>query len=134
MRLEKPCHTGNRTSLTNRRMVRKMWVLWNGPIPPGKWVLHHCDNPPCDEITHLYLGTPKQNTADMDRRNRRNSNRGKAVNVGMDNPRAKLTEADVRDIREMAKTFSVGSIASIYEIHRSTISRIISHQLWRIVK
>ena len=35
---------------------RVAWILTNGPIPDGMWVLHHCDNPPCCEPTHLVLG------------------------------------------------------------------------------
>jgi hypothetical protein len=49
---------------------RFAWELAYGPIPDGLWVLHHCDNPPCVNIDHLYLGTVKDNTADMMRRGR----------------------------------------------------------------
>jgi len=34
-------------------------------VPAGMQVNHHCDNPPCWNIEHLYLGTQKQNIADM---------------------------------------------------------------------
>ncbi len=41
-------------------------------------VLHHCDNPPCVNPAHLYVGTPKQNTQDAVRRGRaRNQHVGK---------------------------------------------------------
>lgn len=36
-----------------------------GPIPEGHFVLHSCDNPPCVEITHLRVGTVRENAADM---------------------------------------------------------------------
>ena len=47
-------------------------LLVNGvpQIPDGMQVLHHCDNPPCVNPSHLYLGTPADNTADMMRRGR----------------------------------------------------------------
>lgn len=47
------------------------WALANGPIPPGMFILHHCDNPGCCNPAHLYAGTPKQNMQDVKARNRK---------------------------------------------------------------
>lgn len=44
---------------------RVAWELSHGEIPHGLWVLHRCDNPPCCNPSHLFLGTPKDNTTDM---------------------------------------------------------------------
>lgn len=46
------------------RTHRVAWQLANGPIPAGMHVLHHCDNPPCCNPEHLFLGTPKTNAED----------------------------------------------------------------------
>lgn len=44
---------------------RAAWIVTNGPIPDDAHVLHRCDNPPCCNPAHLFLGTPLSNVADM---------------------------------------------------------------------
>jgi hypothetical protein len=47
------------------RAHRAAWVHFNGPIPEGKNVLHTCDNPPCCNPKHLFLGGQQENIDDM---------------------------------------------------------------------
>ena len=51
---------------------RLSWLVYNGEIPGGYWVLHKCDNPICINPNHLFIGTPKDNTNDMVEKNRQN--------------------------------------------------------------
>lgn len=36
----------------------------HGPIPPGMFVCHRCDNPRCIRLDHLFLGTDSDNQRD----------------------------------------------------------------------
>ena len=47
------------------RSHRFAWITVNGPIPKDGKILHHCDNPPCCNPRHLYLGTQKDNVRDV---------------------------------------------------------------------
>ena len=55
---------------------RLAWTLANGRIPNGMFVCHHCDNPRCFEISHLFLGNSSDNRQDCIRKNRANLIRG----------------------------------------------------------
>lgn len=49
---------------------RVAWELANGPVPPGLFVLHTCDQPGCINPKHLYVGTQFDNMQDSVRRKR----------------------------------------------------------------
>lgn len=53
-------NANGRTTLAHR----VSWELKHGPIPNDQWVLHKCDNPPCVNPDHLFIGSQKDNMQD----------------------------------------------------------------------
>lgn len=97
-----------------------------GPIPAGLFVLHHCDNPPCINPAHLFLGTKAQNNADM-------AAKGRAVQ-GERHPVAKMTPADITRIRSLGDAgVSQHEVARRFGIAQSTARDIITRRSWRSV-
>lgn len=67
---------------------RAAYILTFGEIAAGLFVCHRCDNPPCCNPAHLWLGTPQENAADMVSKGR--VRRG-AIKRGSEHHAAKLT-------------------------------------------
>ena len=102
---------------------RAAWELYRGEIPDGICVCHHCDTPLCVNPEHLFLGTHADNHRDMCAKGRNNAPRG------ANHPSAKLTEKQVREIRD-----TIGSHAATarqFRVDPSTVSRIRSNEKWR---
>lgn len=109
---------------------RLSWTLNNGPIPDGICVCHRCDNPRCVRVDHLFLGSHAENMADMKTKGRR-----RGINTCDQNGRAKLTSAQVQEIKQryVRGSSSNGqvSLAAEFGVSQSAISCIIRDETWR---
>jgi len=95
---------------------RYAWERVNGPIPKGMYVCHRCDNPPCTNPQHLFLGTPADNMADKE-------SKGRGVHpTGPRNGRTKLTADQAWAIRSCYAGGGVTQkeLAVAFGVHRTT--------------
>lgn len=109
---------------------RTAWTLAVGEIPKGLHVLHSCDNPPCCNPAHLWLGTIADNSADKRAKGRAPTGartgarlHPESVPRGSRNGLSKLTEGHVREMRrryraggilyrELAAEFGVSTVTA----------------------
>ena len=103
---------------------RVSWRLHYGDDLGERWVLHHCDNRPCVNPSHLFIGTPLDNVIDMVSKERQG--RGAAINT------ARLTEAQVREIRQrLAAGERQNSLAQEFRVAVTTISNVHRRLTWK---
>ncbi len=108
------------------RTHRFAWELSVGPIPPGLHVLHRCDNPPCCNPAHLWLGTNDDNMADRDAKNRRVILRGEQHGCAV------LKAESVDKIRALRLTgWTLSSLAERFGVTETTVSRICLGRAWK---
>lgn len=108
------------------RAHRMAFEFYVGPIPNLILVCHSCDNPSCINPEHLFLGSPKDNTQDMIKKQRR------PVLSGDDHPNAKLTEHQAHEIKQLRKqNVPLRSIANQYGISFQTVSSIAKGTTWK---
>jgi predicted transcriptional regulator len=122
---------------------RFSWELINGPIPEGLFVCHRCDNPPCVNPAHLFLGDHKANANDMVSKGRGIlpgqswfEMHPEAVPRGARNGQSKLTEDNVMEIRRRyaEDNVSMSKIGKEMGVSQSLVSSIVRGEKWAHIK
>lgn len=112
-----------------QRAHRLMFELIKGPMPAGMVVLHSCDNTSCVNPAHLSAGTQADNVADMCAKGRRASTKGE------NNPRARLTQKQVDEIRARFVRYDrrngARQISREYGVSKTVIQDIVTDRIWR---
>lgn len=100
---------------------RYSWYLATGSMPGDLCVCHRCDNPPCVNPAHLFLGSQADNLRDMREKGR---GRNTPAPRGIDNQNAYVPDEVIREIRETAASgmWSQKAIARRYGLGETTIS------------
>lgn len=97
---------------------RFSWELVYGPVLDRKLVCHNCDNPSCVNPKHLFVGSYKDNAADM-------------LLKGRGNKGVKLSPSIVRLIR--TSDLSTKELSSLLGIDISTVYSAKTKRSWKFV-
>lgn len=106
---------------------RLVWMLRRGPIPKGMKLLHTCDRPACCNPEDLFIGTQRDNVADMDRKGRR-----RPV-TGDEHWNASLTADKVKEMRALYAAGGVtqSELARRYGVR--DVGNVLRRRTWRNV-
>ena len=106
-----------------KSITRLLWEEKYEKIPKDYCVCHKCDNTKCIKLSHLFLGTRKDNIQDAVKKGR--------MHFGERNGSAKLTQQKVQEIRKMHQKESCINIAKKYNVSPMLISLIRNNKIWK---
>jgi hypothetical protein len=94
----------------------------------GLFVLHRCDNPPCCNPAHLFLGTPADNMTDKTAKGR-----GKSISPalkGESHGRARLTAEDVLFMRANPR-IGCTELGKMFGVPKDTAWKVLNGKTWK---
>lgn len=106
---------------TKMQFVHRIaYFLENGDFDRKLSILHRCDNRPCCNPAHLFLGTQKDNVKDMFAKGRANKRHGELNNA------AKITNEDAKTIRHLffAERRKQKEIGGFFGLTQGQISKV----------
>lgn len=114
-------HGHHKTTLVHRIVYMETVA----PVGDGLQVCHRCDNPPCCNPAHLFVGTLQDNWADMMAKGR-----GRWLKHD-ENPRARLTAKQVLEIQLLRGEESGPKVAARFGVDRSVVTKIWRGVSWK---
>lgn len=98
---------------------RAAYIAWVGPLADGAVVCHSCDNPPCINPDHLFVGTHADNQRDM-------VNKGR-TRRGENRKDHRLTDAQVLEVRRLYSAGGVSqkALASEFGVSQQLVSHLV---------
>lgn len=121
-------HNGKRvhTTVASRLMLQKEL---GRTLLPNEMACHKCDNRQCVNPAHLFLGSASDNMRDAAEKGRTHKWRGSRR--GGNNPKAKLTERDVGEIKRLIRDGrKTSALAAQFGVGLTTICEIKSGRNW----
>lgn len=106
---------------------RASYLIHFNDLPSNLSICHKCDNPTCVNPSHLFLGTPKDNAQDRDKK-------GRLKTLKHDShPMRKITMEIAKEIRELIKTnkYHLREISEKYNLSKTNILHIKHNKIWK---
>lgn len=106
------------------RATRIAYWMFYQKDPGDLDVLHECNNPPCVNPAHLFLGTPLENT-------RHCVLEGRRPKHGSLNGQAKSTGETITKIRSLKGEFSYSELGRMFNYSTAHINDIMNYKKWK---